>query len=123
VERSRGIAHALTEEGPIRVLHGDLHPGNVLRGSKTRGLVAIDPRPCLGDPGFDAVDWLLADGGGEPSVQSRIQWLAGRTDGLDPDRAWAWCQALAVVLAVGLLIGNLDAQAGKDIHAIAQAAT
>lgn len=122
VERSRAIARALTEEEPVRLLHGDLHPGNVLRGSGTRGLVAIDPRPCLGDPGFDAVDWLLADGGGEPAVHSRIHWLASRTDVLDPDRAWTWCQALAVVLAVGLFIGDLDARAGKDIHAIAQAA-
>lgn len=122
VERSRGIARALTEDGPVRLLHGDLHPGNVLRGSKTRGLVAIDPRPCLGDPGFDAVDWLLADGGGEPAVQHRIQWLAGRVDGLDPDRAWAWCQALAVVLAVALFIGSIDDPAGRDMHAIAQAA-
>ncbi|MFD4636769.1 aminoglycoside phosphotransferase family protein [Lentzea sp. NPDC058436] len=35
------------------LLHGDMHPGNVLQGP--RGPVAIDPRACVGDP---AVDWL-----------------------------------------------------------------
>lgn len=40
------------------LLHGDLHPGNVLDGG-TRGLVAIDPRSCVGDPAFDVVDWVF----------------------------------------------------------------
>jgi streptomycin 6-kinase len=123
VESSSKLARSLSEAGPVRLLHGDLHPGNVLRGSKKRGLVAIDPRPCLGDPGFDAVDWLLADGGGEAAVQQRIGWLAARVDGLDPDRAWAWCQALAVVLAVAFLSGSLDDPTGQAMHAIARTST
>jgi hypothetical protein len=49
---------------------------------------------------------VLAGGGGQQAVQQRIDWLAGRVDGLDPHRAWAWCQALAVVLAVSLLSGS-----------------
>ncbi|MEV6714403.1 fructosamine kinase family protein [Lentzea sp. NPDC051208] len=35
------------------LLHGDMHPGNVLQGPD--GPVAIDPRACIGDP---AIDWL-----------------------------------------------------------------
>ena len=35
------------------LLHGDMHPGNVLQGPT--GPVAIDPRACVGDP---AVDWM-----------------------------------------------------------------
>ncbi|MFJ5991652.1 aminoglycoside phosphotransferase family protein [Lentzea sp. NPDC092896] len=35
------------------LLHGDMHPGNVLQGPD--GPIAIDPRACVGDP---AVDWL-----------------------------------------------------------------
>nr|WP_225882432.1 aminoglycoside phosphotransferase family protein [Streptomyces aureocirculatus] len=38
-----------------RLLHGDLHLGNVLDGGQ-RGLMAIDPKACAGDPCFDAVD-------------------------------------------------------------------
>jgi streptomycin 6-kinase len=113
VERSARRAGALAGDGPVRVLHGDLHAGNILRGPAGRGLVAIDPRPCLGDPAFDAVDWILADAGSEQAVRDRIQWLAGRVDGLDPGRAWAWGQATAVVIAVGLLIGDKDQAAGN----------
>ena len=120
VEGSANLARALAGEGPVRLLHGDLHPGNVLRGG--HGLVAIDPRPCLGDPAFDAVDWVLAGGGGERAVQQRIDWLAGRVDGLDPDRAWAWCQAMAVVLAVALLAGRGDDPAGEAMLTLARAA-
>ena len=69
-------------------MHGDLHPGNVLRGGPGRGVVAIDPRPCLGDPAFDAVDWVLAGGGGEAAVQNRIDRLAGYLDEVDADRVW-----------------------------------
>jgi streptomycin 6-kinase len=119
VEGSQHRAAALAGAGPVRVVHGDLHAGNVLRGGD--GLVAIDPRPCLGDPAFDAVDWVLADGGSEHAVRHRIDWLASRVDGLAPDRAWAWCQATAVVIAVTLLIGRSD-QAGEKMLAIAQSA-
>jgi streptomycin 6-kinase len=120
VEGSWNLARALADEGPVRLLHGDLHPGNVLRAGDGRGLVAIDPRPCMGDPAFDSVDWVLAGGGGEQAVQQRIDWLAGRVDGLDPDRAWRWCQALAVVLAVSLLPGSDPA--GEEMLAMAWAA-
>jgi streptomycin 6-kinase len=122
VEGSRNLASALAGVGPVRLLHGDLHPGNVLRGGDGRGLVAIDPRPCLGDPAFDAVDWVLAGGGGEPAVQQRIDWLAGRVDGLDPGRVWGWCQAMAVVLGVILLIGGDDDPAAQEMLTMARAA-
>ena len=123
VEGSWSLASALAREGPVRLLHGDLHPGNVLRGGDGRGLVAIAPRPCLGAPAFDAVDWVLADGGGEEAVQQRIGWLAARVDGLDPDRAWGWCQAMAVVLAVSILGRRGDDLMGEEMLAMAWAAT
>ncbi len=122
MERSRSLASALAVEGPVRLLHGDLHAGNVLRGGDGCGLVAIDPRPCLGDPAFDAVDWVLADGGSEQAVQQRIAWLAGRLEGLDPGRAWAWCQATAVVIAVTLFISRGEDPAGEEMLAIARTA-
>jgi streptomycin 6-kinase len=31
-----------------------LTPSSILDGGAERGLVAIDPAPCLGDPAFDA---------------------------------------------------------------------
>ncbi|MGH3636846.1 MAG: hypothetical protein ACRDTS_22725, partial [Mycobacterium sp.] len=71
---------------------------------------------------FDAVDWVLADGGGEQAVRQRIDWLAGRVDDLDPDRAWGWCRALAVVVAVSLLIGGSADRMGEEMLALARAA-
>ncbi|WP_327310173.1 aminoglycoside phosphotransferase family protein [Streptomyces sp. NBC_01243] len=35
------------------LLHGDLHLGNVLDGGPGCGLMAIDPKACVGDPCFD----------------------------------------------------------------------
>jgi streptomycin 6-kinase len=51
------------------VLHGDLTPSNILDGGAERGLVAMDPAPCLGDAAFDAVDlilWCVASQLGRP---------------------------------------------------------
>ncbi|GGL35358.1 aminoglycoside phosphotransferase family protein [Planomonospora parontospora] len=93
LDRSLPAALALTDGGPAGLVHGDLHPGNVLDGG-ARGLVAIDPRPSVGDPAFDAVDWVL--GGGAAHAEE----TAARLDLEDADRVTAWCRALAAVVAV-----------------------
>lgn len=72
---------------PARLLHGDLHLGNVLDGGP-RGLVVIDPRPCVGDPAMDAVDFAHAG----PDLPARIEALSSVVDG---DRLAAWCAAFA----------------------------
>lgn len=89
----------LLDSAPSRVLlHGDLHLGNVLDGGPARGLVAIDPRACIGDPCFDAVDYAL-DGAGQDGVANRCGALA-LAAGLDPDRLYAWCRAIAPIIAI-----------------------
>ena len=119
VEDGCSVAGALAAEGPVRLVHGDLHPGNVLRGGPGRGVVAIDPRPCLGDPAFDAVDWVLASGGGEAAVQpSTFTRWRGDLDEVDADRVSA-VRGLAVVVAVSLLSRRADDQAGRDLLGIA----
>jgi streptomycin 6-kinase len=94
------------------LLHGDLHPGNVLDGGSARGLVAIDPRPCIGEAAFDVVDWVFwpADPG---RWEARAHELAAAL-GLESGRLWAWCSALASVLAAaratrGEVGGELEA--------------
>lgn len=122
IEASRHLARELAGGGPRELVHGDLHPANVLRAGSARSgqrLVAIDPRPCLGDPAFDAVDWALADGGDEPEVRQRIERLAARVTGLDPDRVWAWCRAMAVVIAAIALIARGDTAKGDRLLALA----
>lgn len=70
-------ARKLAEDNVEQVLlHGDMHPGNVLQGP--HGPVAIDPRACVGDP---AVDWMdfVHDGydlhGAEVDLDRVHEWL------------------------------------------------
>ena len=113
MERSYALSRALSLEGPVGLVHGDLHPGNVLRGEGDRGVVAIDPRPCWGDRATDAVDWMLSDVTDERSLDWRIDWLAGNVPGVDPARVWAWCQAMAVIVAASMLARRDDDPVGE----------
>ncbi|GAB2965037.1 aminoglycoside phosphotransferase family protein [Saccharothrix stipae] len=99
--RARERCGALLDTQPAVLLHGDLHLGNVLDGGPERGLVAIDPRPCVGDPCFDLVDYVL-DAAGNQGVADRAEQVA-EAAGLDPDRLHDWCRALAPVIAVSRL--------------------
>jgi streptomycin 6-kinase len=94
-ELARGLA---ADAGEPVLLHGDLHPGNVLDGGEARGLVAIDPRPCVGDAAFDAVDWVFWAVDDPVAWEPRSRALALAL-GLDHERLWAWCSALAAMLA------------------------
>jgi streptomycin 6-kinase len=100
VERGCQAARRLAADGRAGLVHGDLHPGNVLDAGPARGLVAIDPRPCLGDPDFDVVDWVLARATSTGQVRDQIRRLAGLVPGLDGERVWGWCTATAVIIAV-----------------------
>lgn len=99
LDRGRREALALAASGPARLVHGDLHAGNVLDTGAVRGLVAIDPRPAVGDPDFDAVDWALAGVTSTAGLHARIRVLAGRVPGLDADRLHRWCLATAILAA------------------------
>jgi streptomycin 6-kinase len=99
LHRSRAVAAELAADGGTALLHGDLHPGNVLEGAA--GIVAIDPRPCVGDPAFDAVDWALWPVSRGARLEDAIAAL-GAMPALDT-RLRAWCGALAVLPALGLL--------------------
>jgi streptomycin 6-kinase len=99
LRRGQALARELAAvAGEQVLLHGDLHPGNVLDGGAVRGLVAIDPRPCVGDAAVDVVDWVFwaADDPGAWEPRSRDLAVAL---GLDHQRLWAWCAAFAAMLA------------------------
>lgn len=107
--RSHSYALELAGSGPFWLLHGDLHPGNVLDGGRARGLVAIDPRPCLGDPNFDGIDWVHAGLDDIGQVAGRARMLAGRVPQFDRERLVEWGRATAAMPAVAhLLAGRLD---------------
>ena len=69
------------------LIHGDLTPRNVLLGGD-RGLVAIDPAACIGEPEFDAVDLVMWQASGREEMATRADRL-----GLDVPRTLAWCDA------------------------------
>ncbi|MET0236945.1 MAG: aminoglycoside phosphotransferase family protein [Kibdelosporangium sp.] len=91
----------LNTQATLVLLHGDLHLGNALDGGPSRGLIAIDPKACIGDPCFDAVDYVVA-GAGHEGVETRCQRVATAC-GLDGDRLYAWSRVIAPMAVIGHL--------------------
>ena len=83
--------------GRIGLVHGDLHAGNVL--TTDRGLVAIDPRPVIGDVAVDAVDWALDGATSRADLQRNAAIIAEHAD-VDADRIVAWSEAFAPIVAI-----------------------
>ncbi|MFG3047429.1 aminoglycoside phosphotransferase family protein [Streptomyces sp. NPDC048241] len=89
----RDCAAALREvadEPGDRLLHWDLHFGNVLASSRAPWL-AIDPKPLAGDPGFELLP-ALANRYDPADTLARFDALTGAL-GLDRERARAWTLA------------------------------
>jgi streptomycin 6-kinase len=101
--RGRGLATRLAERAaPTGLLHGDLTPRNILEGGNERGLVAIDPAPCLGDDlAFDAVDLLVWQADDVGTIAARAAELAPAID-VEADRLVDWCTAFAAMTALEL---------------------
>ena len=98
--RGRRLAMRLAADAvPAVLLHGDLTPVNVLDGGAERGLVAIDPAPCLGDPAFDAVDLVFFHAGDVETIAARAEELAPAI-GADAGRLLGWCVAFAGMVAL-----------------------
>ncbi|WP_434739147.1 aminoglycoside phosphotransferase family protein [Streptomyces katrae] len=86
----RDCAGALAEvagEPGDRLLHWDLHFGNVLAGRREPWL-AIDPKPLAGDPGFELLPSLVNEYR-ERDVRWRFDLLTEAV-GADRERARAW---------------------------------
>ncbi|HWN00583.1 MAG TPA: aminoglycoside phosphotransferase family protein [Streptosporangiaceae bacterium] len=95
LERAREVAATLLGSRPGRpaLLHGDLEDRNILTCAR-RGLVAIDPVPCLGDPAYDAAYWAVEGQAGQPA-----RWRAERIAahlGLDPHRVLRWAAVVGL---------------------------
>jgi streptomycin 6-kinase len=109
-ERGRKLAMRLAADAPATVLlHGDLTPVNVLDGGDERGLVAIDPAPCLGDPGFDAIDLVLWRAPDLETVATRAELLAPAI-GAEAGRLFEWCAAFAAMTALELAEASGDSR-------------
>ena len=106
----------LDTQAGIVLLHGDLHLGNALDGGPSRGLVAIDPKACWGDPCFDAVDYVVS-GAGHEGVEARCRRVA-TASGLDGDRLYAWSRVIAPMFAVAHLGNGRSGPAVDELLAL-----
>ncbi|MFF2377356.1 aminoglycoside phosphotransferase family protein [Streptomyces xiamenensis] len=110
----------LDTETTTVLLHGDLHLGNVLDGGAERGLMAIDPKACVGDPCFDAVDYVVA-GAGLEGVETRCTRVAAAC-GLDGDRLYAWSRVIAPFAAIAQLGSGGEKPVIDELLALTSAA-
>lgn len=109
-ERGRRLALRLAADPTPRVLlHGDLTPANTLDGGRERGLVAIDPAPCVGDPAFDAIDFVLWRADDVATIEARAEQLAAGI-GADAGRLHDWCAAFAAMVALEVAEGGGSAE-------------
>jgi streptomycin 6-kinase len=81
------------------LLHGDFHPGNVLASARVPWL-AIDPKPMVGDPAYDAAH-LLLQLGQHRRHRSAADWsrrLGALADGLglEANRIGQWTVARSI---------------------------
>jgi len=86
------IAELAHDPPPPRLLHGDFDERNLLVCAQ-RGLAAIDPSPCAGDPAYDAGYWAHANG--RPGRRARTTAIADAL-GLQVGRVRGWCAVVAV---------------------------
>ncbi|WP_372665064.1 aminoglycoside phosphotransferase family protein [Amycolatopsis kentuckyensis] len=103
LEQGRRRALELATSGPVTLIHGDLHPANVLDAGPGRGAVAIDPRPGLGDPSLDAIDWVFVPMAAGGTIDDGLAALAPHVTDFDAERVRAWCVAMAPLIALAPL--------------------
>jgi streptomycin 6-kinase len=117
-DRGRRLALRLAQESsPTVLLHGDFTPVNVLDGGERRGLVAIDPAPCLGDPAFDAVDLVFWQAGDLDTISRRVEVLAPAI-GVEATRLLDWCTAFAGMAAMDLVGPGQRAEPPDDNRSV-----
>lgn len=100
-----------------RIVHGDLHHGNVLAGADGAWR-AIDPKPMAGDVHYEPAPMLWnrweelagATGGARAGIRSRFHALVD-AGGLDEERARAWV-LVRTVLSAYWSIGDAE-RAGR----------
>ncbi|MCP2335705.1 aminoglycoside phosphotransferase family protein [Actinomadura rupiterrae] len=110
---------------PDTLVHGDLHPGNILRADREPWL-AIDPKGHAGDPAYDvgallksrALSLLQSDD--HAKAFNRALDIFADAAELDRDRVHRWAQFHAVRAAFHARThGFTIARTGPDLEAIA----
>ena len=98
IQLSRRLAARERTATPLLV-HGDLHPGNLLWASN-RGWVAIDPRPVVGDAAYDAGAVLCSVMPSAPSTGEALRAVRSVAHAMELDEecvlAWGLLRHLTV---------------------------
>jgi streptomycin 6-kinase len=100
-----GLAHELGASAGDRLVHADLHYGNVLAGNREPWL-AIDPKPVAGDPEHAVAEllWTRADELEDPEAIRRLLAVLAASGELDDEKARGW----AIVRCVDYWLWGLE---------------
>ena len=100
-----GLAHDLGASAGDRLVHGDLHYGNVLAGHREPWL-AIDPKPVAGDPEHAVPEllWTRADELKDAAAIRRLLAVLADSGELDGEKARGW----AIVRCVDYWLWGLE---------------
>jgi len=85
------VAELESDAPPPALLHGDFDERNLLV-CQHRGLCAIDPLPCAGDPAYDAAYWV--HGNRRPGRRARLDRIAEL--GFERARVRDWAAVIGV---------------------------
>lgn len=97
VRRARSLLDAMTLPREV-LIHGDLHHHNILRGS--RGWIAIDAQPAIGEAEYDVVTLLWNPVGTTPTKERTERWMrVFRDAGLDTHRVRDWAVVRGTILS------------------------
>jgi streptomycin 6-kinase len=125
VDAAEGVYVCSCEtQSNVRLLHGDLHHGNVLRDSR-RGWVVIDPKGVLGEPEYEVGaalrnPWGRPDLFANPFVIERRVAILARTLRFDEERLLSWAFAQAVLSALWDIEDGVPVDAGHGCLALAR---
>jgi streptomycin 6-kinase len=86
------VAQLTVDPQPPVLVHGDFDERNLLLCAR-RGLCAIDPLPCVGDPAYDAGYWV--HGNRRPGRRARLDAIVAAS-GLDRARVRDWAAVVGV---------------------------
>lgn len=120
LEDLAGLADEVDGDGVM--LHGDFNPGNIL--CSPAGVIAIDPKPMVGDPAFDL--WPLVSQLGAPfaradppsALAGQLE-LAAAAAGCDPRRAARWASARTALTVGWYLDENRVDLAARSVRELA----
>ncbi|GGV07636.1 hydroxyurea phosphotransferase [Actinomadura cremea] len=104
VDAALATVRELGRDQPETLVHGDLHPGNVLRAEREPWL-AVDPKGVVGDPAYDGGTLLKSRGltfleANDPhKAARRVLDVFAEAAELDRERVRRWAQFHAVQAA------------------------